>query len=168
MRSNQYSSKAALRKGFRSGFESEVSEELKSLRLSFEYESDGCKFKYYKPIRNGVLIYSETNVEYILSSPFYVAQECTYTCDFLVTRADGGTVYIETKGMFTSKDRTKHLLLKKQHPNADIRLLFSSNGKVSPKTRYMDWAKQHGIIAAVIVRPTKTREGRMIPKEWLE
>ena len=46
----------------------------------------------------------------------------TYTPDFLLPNG----IIIETKGRFTPEDRRKHLLIKKQHPDLDIRFVFST------------------------------------------
>lgn len=60
-------------------------------------------------------------------------------------------VIIETKGYFKGRDRTKHLLVKKQHPDKDIRFVFEANNKLSPSsdTRYGDWCDKHGFLWAV-------------------
>jgi len=42
----------------------------------------------------------------------------TYTPDF---ELDNG-IFIETKGIFDNEDRRKHLAIKEQHPELDIRL----------------------------------------------
>ncbi|HFK4065594.1 TPA: endonuclease I [Kluyvera georgiana] len=66
----------------------------------------------------------------------------TYTPDFLV-----GNILIETKGYFKPADRSKHLAIKEQHPELDIRFVFqNSNNKLSKnsKTTYGQWADKHG------------------------
>jgi len=47
----------------------------------------------------------------------------TYTPDFVL---DNGII-IETKGIFDSEDRRKHLAIKEQHPELDIRFVFSNS-----------------------------------------
>ena len=62
----------------------------------------------------------------------------TYTPDF---QLDNG-IFIETKGIFDSEDRHKHIQVRKQHPELDIRFVFSnSKGKLykGSKTTYGDW-----------------------------
>ena len=67
---------------------------------------------------------------------------------------------IETKGRFLPSDRSKHLLIKKQHPDKDIRFLFMSNNKISKtsKKRYSDWCDHYGFKYAF----------KEIPQEWLD
>jgi len=55
---------------------------------------------------------------------------------------------VETKGRWVAEDRKKHLLIKKQHPELDIRIVFMS-GKTKirkgSKTTYGDWCDKHQI-----------------------
>jgi len=80
-----------------------------------------------------------------------------YTPDFIL--ANG--VIIETKGRFVSNDRRKHVEIKKQHPELDIRFVFqNSRSKIykGAKSTYGDWCKRHGFLYA----------DKFIPDEWLE
>ncbi len=57
-------------------------------------------------------------------------------------------VYLEAKGKWTSEDRKKHLLLKQQHPEKRIVLIFmNSRVKLNKrsKTSYGDWATKNNI-----------------------
>ena len=60
-----------------------------------------------------------------------------------------------------SSDRAKHLLIKEQHPNLDIRFIFM-NDKIRldkrSKTTYGDWCTKNGFVFS------KER----IPKEWMK
>ena len=67
---------------------------------------------------------------------------------------------IETKGRWTTEDRKKHLLIKDQHPELDIRFVFQNpKGKIrkGSKTTYADYCDKHGILWA----------DKEIPNEWL-
>ena len=163
---NHYSKAAARKLGFRSGFEVAFSKELEAIGVKHEYESDKCVFNYFKPVVKGGLLDKKGNP---LPPPAgsRIVQWKVYTCDFVLFKPDGSLLYIETKGRFMSSDRSKHRLLKKQFPDVDLRILFSDNGKVSAGTRNMDWAAKYDIPAALIVKPTKTRSGKYIPREWL-
>jgi len=123
---------AAAKHGYRSGLEENISAELAQHGINGEYELH--KVKYIKP-----------------------ATEHTYTPDF---RLPNG-IFVETKGRFVTEDRKKHVLIKKQHPELDIRFVFqNSKNKIrkgSPTT-YADWCKKHGFIYA----------DKNIPQEWLE
>ncbi len=46
----------------------------------------------------------------------------TYTPDF---ELDNG-ILVETKGIFDNEDRRKHIAIKEQHPELDIRFVFSN------------------------------------------
>ena len=125
------SSEVGLKYGFRSGLEEKVAKYLTSKGVRFSFET--LKVSYVKP---------ET--------------KHTYTPDFIL---DNGII-IETKGRWMLDDRKKHLLIRKQHPNLDIRILFqNANAKISKgsKTSYADFCEKHDIRYA----------HRDIPEEWL-
>jgi hypothetical protein len=67
---------------------------------------------------------------------------------------------IETKGRFVTADRQKHLLIKAQHPDRDIRFVFSnSKARISKTsaTTYSAWCAKYGFKFA----------DKRIPQEWL-
>ena len=81
----------------------------------------------------------------------------TYTPDF---ELDNG-ILIETKGIFDNEDRRKHVAVREQHPELDIRLVFSnSKAKLykGSKTTYAMWCDKHGFLYS----------HRVIPPEWLK
>ena len=47
----------------------------------------------------------------------------TYTPDFVLPNG----IILETKGQFISDDRRKHKLIKQQHPDLDIRFVFTNS-----------------------------------------
>lgn len=117
--------------GFRSGLEEKIAEQLNKMEVPFQYEK--TVIKYLKP-----------------------AKPSRYTPDFVL---DNGII-IETKGRFMLDDRQKHLLIKEQHPDLDIRFVFtSSKSKISKtsKTTYGDWCDKNGFQYA----------DRFIPDAWL-
>lgn len=81
----------------------------------------------------------------------------SYKPDFILLR---NGIIIETKGRFVTADRQKHLLVKAQHPNLDIRFVFSNSrqriSKQSPTT-YALWATQKGFLFA----------DKRVPVAWL-
>lgn len=80
-----------------------------------------------------------------------------YTPDFVLENG----IIIESKGRFLTEDRQKHLLVQKQHPEYDIRFVFSnSKTKISKrsKTTYADWCEKHGFLYA----------DKEIPNAWLK
>lgn len=68
----------------------------------------------------------------------------TYLPDFILP---DGTI-IEAKGRFVAADRKKHILLRDQHPNRRIIIVFMNPmvrlSKVS-RTTYGDWCDKHDI-----------------------
>ena len=81
----------------------------------------------------------------------------TYTPDFIL---DNGII-IETKGIFDSEDRRKHMEIRKQHPELDIRFVFSNSmSKLykGAKSRYYNWCDKNEFLWA----------HRVIPEAWLK
>jgi hypothetical protein len=79
-----------------------------------------------------------------------------YTPDFEL----GKDLFIETKGRFTSADRTKLLRVRDQNPDIEIRLLFMRDNRLSKSslTTYTQWATANGFVSAV---------GKEVPEEWI-
>lgn len=116
---------------YRSGLEREVAEYLKDKQSKVRYE--------------------------VLKIEWEDLRYRTYTPDFML---DNGII-IETKGIFDSEDRRKHLEVRKQHPKLDIRFVFSNSmAKLykGSKTRYCNWCDKNGFLWA----------HRVIPEEWLK
>lgn len=85
----------------------------------------------------------------------YQKKPSVYTPDLVI-----GNVIIELKGYFDAEDRAKHLLIKEQYPDLDIRFVFyKSKTKIhkASSTTYGDWATSHGFIHA----------DKEIPEEWI-
>jgi|TARA_E500000305_G_C3989303_1_gene221112 hypothetical protein len=121
----------AIKHGYRSGFEHKVSDQLKENKIKFEYET--TVIDYIKPQTNH-----------------------TYTIDFTLPNG----ILVETKGRWVLEDRKKHLLIKKQHPELDIRIVFqSSKTKIrkGSKTTYGMFCDKHDIPWAE----------KTIPESWL-
>lgn len=122
---------------FRSGLERRVARQITLSGHSFDYEAD--IISYLKPERKS-----------------------KYTPDFILTKKDGAKMYIEAKGRFVTADRQKHLLIQKQHPEIDVRLLFqNASNKISKasNTTYAKWATSKGF---------KWADKGIIPQEWLD
>jgi len=106
--------------GFRSKFEYIVNSQLKEKGIDFQYEGETNTIYYVEP-----------------------AKVKRYVADFLL--ANG--VIIEAKGFFDADDRKKHLLIKSQYPELDIRFLFM-NSKATlnkrSKTTYAQWCTKNG------------------------
>jgi len=122
--------KNAIKHGYRSGFEHKVADQLTENKIKFEYET--TVIDYIKPQTNH-----------------------TYTIDFTLPNG----ILVETKGRWVAEDRKKHLLIKKQHPELDIRIVFMSGRtkiRKGSKTTYGDWCDKNGIVWAE----------KQIPEGW--
>lgn len=118
--------------GFRSGLESVNARFMQTHGVDFEYETR--RIYYTVPRR--------------LAS---------YTADFVL--ANG--IIIETKGLFDAEDRAKHLLIKEQYPDLDVRFVFSRSATTLTKvfkivdgaklrrenpSTYASWCQKHGFM----------------------
>tara|TARA_R110000824_G_scaffold3710_3_gene17644 strand:+ start:942 stop:1364 length:423 start_codon:yes stop_codon:yes gene_type:complete len=122
----------AIANGYRSGLEERNVEHLKKHDVKYTYET--TKIKWVDPAKNR-----------------------TYTPDFILENG----IIIETKGWFLPEDRRKHIQVKKQHPDLDIRFVFEdSRGKINrgSKTTYGAWCDRNGF----------TYADKYIPIEWTE
>ena len=123
----------AIREGYRSGLEDLVAKQLESASVPFEYEPKDKKIEYSKP-----------------------TTKHKYTPDFVFKK-----FIVETKGRFVTADRKKHKLIKEQHPELDIRFVFSnSKTRISKtsKTTYAKWCELNGFKYA----------DKVVPDSWLK
>ena len=121
----------AIKHGYRSGLEQTVLNSLKDRKCNAQYECFKIEWED--------LAYRK------------------YTPDFLLPNG----IIIETKGRFTPADRMKHIAIQKQHPQLDIRFVFSnSNSKLrkGAKTTYADWCVKNNFLYA----------DKDVPQEWLD
>lgn len=106
--------------GYRSGLEERVADQLRGMGLQVHFEC--TKVKFTQPIKRR-----------------------TYLCDFVFSNG----IIVETKGRFMTADRQKHKMIKAEHPDLDIRFVFSRSAtrisKGSP-TSYADWCRQNGFL----------------------
>lgn len=116
----------------RSGLEDKTMEDLAQRGVPYRYEE--VKLGYEKP-----------------------ASRHKYTPDFILPNG----IIVETKGIFEPADRQKHELLKAQHPDLDIRFVFSRSKsplrKGSPTT-YGAWCAKRGFLFA----------DKAIPQAWID
>jgi len=120
--------------GFRSKLEMVVNKQLKDSGISYSYEGELNRIRYIAP-----------------------ATKHLYLADFLL----GNGIIIEAKGLFTSDDRKKHLIIRDQWPILDIRFLFmNSRNRLSKSSRttYGAWCDQKGFVYA----------DKEIPQSWLD
>lgn len=129
---------------YRSGLEDSVAEQLTASRTKFSYEED--------------------KIEYTVPSKIH-----KYTPDFKIETKSGKEIYVETKGIWDASDRYKHLLIRQQHPELDIRFVFqNSKGKIrkGSKTTYADVC--NGLARAPFKGVVWQYADKHIPLTWLE
>lgn len=117
---------------YRSGLEEVNSDLLKSFFIDPKYE------QFY--------------LEYVVPESKH-----KYTPDFVLPNG----IIIETKGIWDAEDRKKHLLIKQQHPELDIRFVFSRSKTPiykGSKTTYASFCEANGYLYA----------DKKIPEEWLK
>ena len=118
-------------KRYRSQFEANFARNLRERKIASLYEQDTIQ---------------------------YIPKPRTYTPDFYIKEGD---FYVETKGRFFATDRTKHLLIKEQNPDIDIRFVFlNAKNRLDKRSRttYAQWCEKNGFLYA---------EKRM-PEEWMK
>jgi len=118
--------------GFRSGLEEKVADQLEKAGVPVLFE------QFF-------LEYTSPEVQH------------KYTPDFELPNG----IIIETKGRFMLADRKKHQLIQQQHPELDIRFVFSnSKSKIckTSHTTYAMWCTRNGFKFA----------DRLIPNEWIQ
>lgn len=107
---------------FRSNFELQVASLLKYWRCPYEFEAEVIPW---------------------VSEP----EPHKYNPDFKITTRTGKIIYVETKGMFELSDMKKHLAIQKQHPDKDIRFVFSNPNawyRAARTRSYGKWATSNG------------------------
>ena len=124
-------SQIARKNGYRSGLEDSVAIYLTKQNIKFRYEKVKIEWED--------LAYR------------------TYTPDFVLHNG----IIVETKGRFTVADRRKHLFIKKQHPNLDIRFIFTNSKaklRKGAKSSYAEWCTKKGFKYFDLI----------IPESWLK
>ena len=116
----------AIKHGYRSGLEHNISIYLDEHKIKYEYENIKIEWED--------LAYR------------------TYTPDFVLNNG----IIIESKGMFTAADRRKHLAIKRQHPKLDIRFVFENSRRKlrkGAKSTYGEWCYKYGFLYTSRVIP---------------
>jgi hypothetical protein len=96
--------------------------------------------------------YEEVKVPYVKPESNH-----KYTPDFILPNG----IIVETKGQFDTADRQKHELIQKQHPDLDIRFVFSRSSSLlrkNAKTTYAQWCSKRGLKFA----------DKIIPQDWID
>ncbi len=123
-----------------------VAEELKLAKAVYSYEPKDGK------------------IEYTVPESYH-----KYTPDFVITNPSGKQFIVETKGIWDHADRYKHLLIRRQHPDLDIRFVFTrskSRIRKGSKTTYADICNGNGRHPYRGI--TWKFADKTIPKKWLK
>lgn len=121
----------SIKEGYKSGLEEKIGKQIGDYGFEVKYETE--VINYIDP------------------------REHKYHPDFKLPNG----IYIETKGRFLPKDRSKHILIKKQYPDMDLRFVFNnSKSKLSKNstTTYGMWCEKYGFLYA----------DKEIPGQWLK
>ena len=119
--------------GFKSGLEAKIAKQIEE-------------------VTGKAALYETQTVEY--TKPARVHR---YKPDFILPNG----IIVEGKGIFDAADREKHLLVAAQHPDLDIRFVFSrSEAPIYPKspTTMGDWCRKWGFKFA----------DKLIPISWFK
>jgi hypothetical protein len=117
---------------YKSNSEYDAAQQLHKLKIDFEYEKEKLAYEW--------------------------REDKHYIPDFFLPNK----VILEVKGRFMPEDRKKHLFIKSQYPDLDIRFVFDNPYRTlykGGKMTYADWCEKHGY------HYCKLRDG--IPEEWL-
>jgi len=133
----------SLEPAFRSGLERRVAEQLDKADVAFLFEDDWVHY-----------VVPERNAKYLPDFKF-----------------EGTNIIIEAKGRFGgawrgsdkgAEERQKLILLKEQHPELEIRIVFeraSTPIYKGSKTTYAKWADTHGF---------KWADKGTVPADWIK
>jgi hypothetical protein len=116
-------------RGFRSGLEVEIADQLDAHGTGYAYEPG--RIRYTQP-----------------------AKERNFTPYFILPSG----IVIEGKGRFITADRTKFVYIKETHPDLDLRFIFSNpDQRISKtsKTTYAKWCEYKGFLWAGPVVPVE-------------
>jgi hypothetical protein len=116
----------------RSKFEVEVFKGLKALQKEYDFTFD------YEPE----------------SFEYYTYH--WYTPDWRISKKDGTTFFIESKGYWRPDERTLLKRVKEQHQDTNIKMLFQNNPKIhkNSASRYSDYCEKNRIDYSISSIPT--------------
>jgi len=126
----------ALKYGYKSGLEHTVADWIKTTPYDLKYETE--------------------IIHYIVPE-----RKAKYTPDFVFVKRNGQFMFIETKGRWTTADRTKMKHVLQSNPGVDIRMVFQNPTQrlsKTSKTTYAEYALKLGINHVA---------KKDIPEEWL-
>lgn len=119
------SERHGMQNGYRSGLEVKMALALNEMNVGFDFEG-----------------------EKIAWTPLPIPK--TYSPDFPLNHVtkQGKRLYLETKGRFMPDDMAKHVAVKLQHPDKDIRIVFQKVKawyRAAKRMSYGGWCEKNGI-----------------------
>jgi hypothetical protein len=130
---------------YRSGLEVQVADQLNRLKVNYMFEPKDGKIVYEIP-----------------------ASTHSYTPDFVIATKSDNVIIVETKGIWDYADRYKHLLIRQQYPNLDIRFVVTRSKQRIRKgssTTYADICD--GLGRAPFKGVHWLYADKRVPEEWL-
>ena len=117
------------------------------------YKRKGKRNKYEHNYRsnseyNTSLVLLKNNIEFQYESdniPYEWREDKKYIPDFILPNG----IILEVKGRFMLEDRKKHLFIRDQHPEVDIRFVFDNPTRKlykGGKMTYGDWCEKYTLL----------------------
>lgn len=137
---------------FRSNFEKWFAEQLE--KRGYEYDYELFIVEYTEPVRKG---YCEA------CGDENVRRTRNYIPDFFLPAF---SIFIETKGRFTSSDRTLLRRVKESQKDLDLRIVFQADKRLTKtsSTKWSDWADKNDFPNYVTNHSSKYPGS--FPNEW--
>jgi hypothetical protein len=136
---------------FRSGLEKKVAEQLAEAGVAYAHEAKWVRY-----------IVPEREAKYLPDFCFDTESEvCPIIIEAKGRFGGGNPRFKQSNSGDSAKERQKLILLKEQHPELDIRLVFErASSPIYPKspTSQGKWATDHGF---------KWSDKGVVPKEWI-
>ncbi|WP_368508126.1 hypothetical protein [Bradyrhizobium lupini] len=137
---------------FRSGLEKKVAEQLEKAGVAYAHEAKWVRY-----------IVPEREAKYLPDFCFDTEKEvCPIIIEAKGRFGGGNPRFKQSNSGDSAKERQKLILLKEQHPELDIRLVFErASSPIYPKspTSQGKWATDHGF---------KWSDKGIVPQEWLD
>lgn len=128
---------------YRSGLERSIARSLHRRGVKFDYETEKIPYTVPAIVKN-------------------------YIADFILNTKTGKKIYVEGKGIWDAVDRKKHLLIRQQCPDIDIRFVFSNSKNKISKNSSVTYADIcNGLGRGEYKGVVWKFADKKIPEEWI-